>query len=564
MVAEKNLDEPRVNERIIEMELERLREFSNHPFKVNDDSQMAELQDSISRNGILNPLIIRPMSDGAYEIISGHRRKYAAEKLGYRKVPVIIRYLRDDEAVISMVDSNLQRECISPSEKAFAYKMKYDVMKRKTGRKNRGQIDHYSGRKSLDIISEECGESPKQIQRYIKIADLIPELLEKVDDGSMGFTPAVQISYLNKKEQKDVLEAMKYLKDGKEYDDLYAAALCRERADWMEGMNATRLFSTLYGQTLNVGRVMTPTLAMIVEREAGIEEFKPVPFYRLSIMCAGIMATSDRFEKKEEAEMILERLKKEKSVLVTKIETVHKQEKPPQLYSLTSLQRDANRFLGFTAQQTLDYTQSLYEKKLVTYPRTDSRYLTDDMEAMIPNMVEKLAGKFGYTKNISILTKQVINNKKVSDHHAIIPTANVADAEFGQLPSREQKILSIITARLLSALENVAVRSETEVEFTCADTVFRAKVNNLKDKGWREVQDWIMGSKIDSLESENEVHTKNEACDLLSYIANLCQGKSYPLQNPKIEEGHTLPKKHFTDDIYCNRGVWNTSKKGAG
>ena len=142
MVAEKNLEEPRANERIIEMELERLREFSNHPFKVNDDSQMAELQDSISRNGILNPLIIRPMSDGAYEIISGHRRKYATEKLGYRKVPVIIRYLRDDEAVISMVDSNLQRECISPSEKAFAYKMKYDVMKRKTGRKKRGQIDN--------------------------------------------------------------------------------------------------------------------------------------------------------------------------------------------------------------------------------------------------------------------------------------------------------------------------------------------------------------------------------------------------------------------------------------
>lgn len=210
MAAEKLVDELRENERVIEMELERLREFSNHPFKVNDDSQMAELQDSISRNGILNPLIIRPMSDGAYEIISGHRRKYAAEKLGYRKVPVIIRYLRDDEAVISMVDSNLQRECISPSEKAFAYKMKYDVMKRKTGRKKRGQIDHYSGRKSLDIISEECGESPKQIQRYIKIADLIPELLEKVDDGSMGFTPAVQISYLNKKEQKEVLEAMNY------------------------------------------------------------------------------------------------------------------------------------------------------------------------------------------------------------------------------------------------------------------------------------------------------------------------------------------------------------------
>ena len=258
--------------------------------------------------------------------------------------------------------------------------------------------------------------------------------------------------WISSMEDQAISDGFSNLKDGKEYDDLYTAALCRERADWIVGMNATRLFSTLYGQTLNVGRVMTPTLAMIVEREAEIEGFKSVPFYRVSIMCAGIVAASDRFEKKEEAEMILERLKKEKSVLVTKIETIHKQEKPPQLYSLTSLQRDANRFLGFTAQQTLDYTQSLYEKKLVTYPRTDSRHLTDDMEAMIPNMVEKLAGKFGYTKNISIHTKQVINSKKVSDHHAIIPTANVVDTEFGQLPSGEQKILSIITARLLSAL----------------------------------------------------------------------------------------------------------------
>ena len=399
-----------------------------------------------------------------------------------------------------------------------------------------------------------------EILKYLMERDDVSSLVEATDAGREGelifrlvyhqakCKKPFERLWISSMEDQAISDGFSNLKDGKEYDDLYTAALCRERADWMVGMNATRLFSTLYGQTLNVGRVMTPTLAMIVEREAEIEGFKSVPFYRVSIMCAGIVAASDRFEKKEEAEMILERLKKEKSVLVTKIETVHKQEKPPQLYSLTSLQRDANRILGFTAQQTLDYTQSLYEKKLVTYPRTDSRYLTDDMEAMIPNMVEKLAGKFGYTKNISIHTKQVINSKKVSDHHAIIPTANVVDAEFGQLPSGEQNILSIITARLLSALENAAVRSETEVEFTCADTVFRAKVNNLKDKGWREVQDWIMGSKIDSLESENEVHTKNEACDLLSYIANLCQGKSYPLQNPKIEEGHTSPKKHFTED----------------
>ena len=155
-------------------------------------------------------MIVRPRPEGVYEIISGHRRKFAAEQLGYRKVPVIIRVMKDDEAVISMVDSNLQRERISPSEKAFAYKMKYDVIKRKTGRRKCGQVDHHSGKKSIEIIGEECGDSPKQVQRYIKITELIPELLEKVDDGSMGFTPAVQLSYLKKKEQEEMLEAMDF------------------------------------------------------------------------------------------------------------------------------------------------------------------------------------------------------------------------------------------------------------------------------------------------------------------------------------------------------------------
>lgn len=160
-------------------------------------------------------------------------------------------------------------------------------------------------------------------------------------------------------------------------------------------MNATRLFSTLYGQTLNVGRVMTPTLAMIVQREAEIESFKPEPIYRLSISCGGITAVSDRFEKKEDAENVLKVLEEQKTAQVIKIDPADKQEKAPQLYSLTALQRDANRFLGFTAQQTLDYTQSLYEKKLVTYPRTDSRFLTEDMENIIPDLARKMVSKFG-------------------------------------------------------------------------------------------------------------------------------------------------------------------------
>ena len=403
-----------------------------------------------------------------------------------------------------------------------------------------------------DATRKQFGILKKLMER-----DDVTELVEATDAGREGelifrlvyhqakCKKPFERLWISSMEDQAISDGFSNMKDGKEYDDLYTAALCRERADWIVGMNATRLFSTLYGQTLNVGRVMTPTLAMIVEREAEIEGFNSEPIYRLSVKSAGIVATSDRFENRQDAEKILNRLKEEKTALVTKLETTDKQEKAPQLYSLTALQRDANRFLGFTAQQTLDYTQSLYEKKLVTYPRTDSRFLTEDMEGMLPHLVDKLVWKFGYTRHVPVHAKQVIDNKKVSDHHAIIPTVNVADAEFGQLPSGEQKILSLITARFISALGDAAVRSETELEFTCADTVFKAKAKVLKEKGWRDIQDWIMGSSTDS---ENDKEDKSENADMLACIAALTNGKSYPVQNPKMEEGQTTPKKHFTED----------------
>lgn len=206
MDKKKDVRDP--DEKVVEIEMERLRAFPNYPFKVIGDSQMIELQDSIKKYGVLNPLIVRPKIEGYYEIISGHRRKYAAEKLGYKKIPVIIRMLQDDEAVVIMVDSNLQREQITPSEKAYAYKMKYDAIKKKAGRKNCSQVDHNTGKRSIDVIGELCGDSAKQVQRYIKITELIPALLDKVDDGTMGFTPAVQLSYLKKKEQQEIMNAI--------------------------------------------------------------------------------------------------------------------------------------------------------------------------------------------------------------------------------------------------------------------------------------------------------------------------------------------------------------------
>lgn len=196
------------DERIVEIEIERLRDFKDHPFKVLGDIEMIELKQSIEKYGILNPIIVRPLPEGVYEIISGHRRKFAAEKIGYRKVPVIIRCMKDDDAIVSMVDSNLQREHITPSEKAHAYKIKYEVLKRKSGRKKAGQVDHeIYGKRSLDVISEDNRDSPKQVQMYIKLTNLIPELLQKLDDEEISFTLAVELSYLSESEQKEVIEA---------------------------------------------------------------------------------------------------------------------------------------------------------------------------------------------------------------------------------------------------------------------------------------------------------------------------------------------------------------------
>ena len=211
VTEQKKLIVPNEEEKIIQIEIERLTTFKDHPFKVQEDEDMKMLIESIEKYGILNPLIVRPLKEGVYEIVSGHRRRYAAEKLGYRKVPVIIRVMRDEESVIAMVDANLQRESISFSEKAFAYKMKNDAMKRVRGRKKRGQIDdNLLGKRTIEIIAEESGESYKQIQRYIKVTALHPKLLEMLDKGEISFNPAVEISNLKMKEQENFIEAMDY------------------------------------------------------------------------------------------------------------------------------------------------------------------------------------------------------------------------------------------------------------------------------------------------------------------------------------------------------------------
>ncbi|MBR2949020.1 MAG: ParB/RepB/Spo0J family partition protein [Lachnospiraceae bacterium] len=196
-------------EKVIELDIERLRTFKDHPFRVEADGKMAELKESIEKFGIINPLIVRPMKDGSYEIISGHRRKYAAEQLGYKKVPVIVRVMEDGDAIIAMVESNQQREFIYPSEKAYAYRMKYDVMKRRQGRKKRGQvISNYTGKRTVQILAEEFGDSPKQVQRYLKISQLIPGLIKKLDEGMLSVNPAVELAFMKEADQRIMLAVL--------------------------------------------------------------------------------------------------------------------------------------------------------------------------------------------------------------------------------------------------------------------------------------------------------------------------------------------------------------------
>ena len=200
------------DERIVEIELERLRPFRSHPFKVKDDQEMKDLIDSISRYGILTPLVVRPLPEGVYEIISGHRRKHAAEQIGFRKLPVIIRVLTDEDAVVSMVDSNMHREKVLPSEKAFAYKMKYEAMKQKSGRRKGSRPGHsIKGKKTVQIMGEEAGESPKQLQRYLKIAELIPELMQMLDKGEISFNPAYESAFLKVEEQQELVRAIHFV-----------------------------------------------------------------------------------------------------------------------------------------------------------------------------------------------------------------------------------------------------------------------------------------------------------------------------------------------------------------
>ena len=363
------------------------------------------------------------------------------------------------------------------------------------------------------------------------------ELIFRLVYQQAGCKKPVERLWISSMEDSAIREGFQKLRPGTEYDALYEAALCRERADWIVGINATRLFSCLYGQTLNVGRVMTPTLAMVVMRDAAIRAFKPESFYSAELKFRDFQAGGERMKEKAEAEKLVAECCQAGSAIITKVEQKEKSEKPPALFDLTSLQREANRQLGFTAQQTLDYTQALYEKKLVTYPRTDSRYLTADMAPLVPELVSVIQQSFQIQPDAPapMNAAQVINSKKVTDHHAIIPTKTAAGYDISSLPSGEQAILTMLAVRLICAVGTPCRYAETIVEAECADQKFRTKGKTVTEMGWRQY--------AEKTSEDAEKHAEE------GDFPELSEGMTLELAGVDLKEGKTSPPKRFTEDL---------------
>ena len=331
--------------------------------------------------------------------------------------------------------------------------------------------------------------------------------------------------WISSMEDNAIEQGFRDLKDGKEYDNLFAAARCREWADWLVGINATRLFSILYHRTLNVGRVVSPTLALLVQREAEIGAFKPEPFYTAELDFGSFTATSEKFKKKSDADAVIP--KGNEPVVVKSVTSKEKTEKAPALYDLTTLQRDANRQLGYTAQQTSDYVQSLYEKKLCTYPRTDSRYLTDDMADGVNAVVACSVGICNEAAPPEVLSRQICNSKKVSDHHAIIPTLVSGETDINTLPAGEREIIKLIAKQVLRAVCDSFRYRETVAVISCGDHTFTAKGKIVENTGWK-------------------IYNEKEQTDTV--LPELADGDELKVANAEIKEGTTKPPAHFTED----------------
>ena len=363
------------------------------------------------------------------------------------------------------------------------------------------------------------------------------ELIFRLVYQQAGCRKPMERLWISSMEEDAIKAGFSALRPSREYDLLYAAALCRAKADWLVGITGTRLFSTLYRRTLNVGRVMTPTLALVVERETAIDSFKKEKFYTVELDC-GFPAASDRMADKKEAEK-LKAACAGQTATVRRVEKKQRNASPPKLYDLTSLQRDGNRLFSYTAQQVLDYAQALYEKKLLTYPRTDSNYLTEDTAATVPELLEQSVSSLPFSVEVGPTDiSRVIDASKVSDHHALLPTMQVKQDALAALPAGERNILTLVIVRLLCAVSEKQVYEDTAVELDCGGTSFAAKGRVVTSPGWKAVEQAFLSTLKQKPEKDDP-----EAAALPS----ITEGQSLSGCKAAVREGTTSPPKHFTE-----------------
>ena len=409
----------------------------------------------------------------------------------------------------------------------------------------------------LPIVPDEwLFEVPKDKQKQFKVlCDLmldkrVTELVCATDAGregelifrlvykKAGCTKPFKRLWISSLEDSAIREGFAHLRSSGEYDRLYEAALARSKADWIVGINGTRLFSTLYHKKLVVGRVQTPTLAMLVEREGKISTFHKEKYFNVHISKENLTADLEKVKTEEEAKAVAAACDKKQAV-VSSLKKETKTVNPPRLYDLTTLQREANRYYGFTAQQTLDLVQSLYEKKLLTYPRTDSQFITEDMESTARQVIGIVSRKLplfgGITHEPDI--GRITNNAKVTDHHAIIPTVQLEKQDLGELPESEQKIIRLVAMRLLSATGEKHIYDETSVTLTCEGYEFKAKGKTVVQDGWKSVErcfkETLKSKEKD--EPERSLPSLNEK-DILSSV------------DSSVTEHYTSPPKPYTED----------------
>ena len=347
--------------------------------------------------------------------------------------------------------------------------------------------------------------------------------------------------WISSMEASAIREGFSNLKDGRGYDNLYQSALCRAKADWLIGINATRLFSILYHKTLNVGRVQTPTLAMLVNRDYAISSFKKEKYHVVRLDVGGVAALSERQDDEAAARQMKAACEKSQAVC-TSLKKEKKTAAPPKLFDLTALQREANRLYGFTAKQTLDYAQALYEKRLLTYPRTDSKYITSDMEGSTKELITGLCSLLPFMRDVKLqadLTR-VCDNSKVTDHHAILPTAEFLKTGFSSLAESEKKLMTLVCAKLLCAVAAPYEYEAVTAVFSCAGTDFTARGKTVLAEGWKELERRYRATLKDKPEAED-----GENADVT--LPKLSEGQGFPNPAAKVTEHTTTPPKPHSE-----------------